>query len=69
VKISRPPHRWDVSPSRAIAIQKSLAGRIRRVKPPGLLRRIAGIDVAFTRDGRTCIAAAVVWDSEQRQAV
>jgi deoxyribonuclease V len=58
-----------VSPSRAIEIQKSLAGRVLRVRPRGPLRRVAGIDVAFTRDGRTCIAAAVVWDVEQRQAV
>jgi deoxyribonuclease V len=58
-----------VSPSRAIEIQKSLAGRVRCVSPPGPLRRIAGIDVAFTRDGRTCIAAAVVWDVVQRRAV
>jgi deoxyribonuclease V len=69
MKIPRPPHRWNVSPSRAIEIQESLAGRISRAKSPGPLRRIAGIDVAFTRDGRTCIAAAVVWDSEQRQAI
>lgn len=69
MRIPRPPHRWDVSPSRAIEIQNSLAGRVRRVRPTGPLRRIAGIDVAFTRDGRTCIAAAVVWDSEQGQIV
>jgi deoxyribonuclease V len=69
MKIPRPPHRWDVSPPRAIEIQRSLAGRIRRVKPTEPLRRIAGIDVAFTRDGRTCLAAAVVWDAGKRQVV
>lgn len=69
MRIPRPPHRWDVSPSRAIEIQKSLARQVRRARPPGALRRIAGVDVAFTRDGRRCIAAAVVWDSERRHVV
>jgi deoxyribonuclease V len=69
MRIPRPPHRWDVSPSRAIEIQRSLAGRIRRTKPAGPLRCVAGIDVAFTRDGRACLAAAVLWDAEAQATI
>ena len=45
-----------------MTIQRELAARIRSTKPRGKLRRVAGIDVAFSMDGLSCIAAAVVWD-------
>jgi deoxyribonuclease V len=69
MRIPRPPHRWDVSPSRAIQIQQTLAGRIRSTRPRGALRHVAGIDVAFSPDGRSCIAAAVIWDSREGRGV
>ena len=69
MKIPAPPHRWDVTPRRAIEIQKSLASRVRSVAAAGPLRRVAGIDVAFSRDGSQCIAGAVVWDCVEGEVV
>jgi deoxyribonuclease V len=69
MKIPCAPHRWDVSPERAIAIQKTLAGRVRRTRPRREPRLVAGIDVAFTRDGDSCIAAALVWDTRECKTV
>lgn len=62
MRIRRAPHRWDVSPARAMEIQRELAGRVRSERPAGELRFVAGVDVAFPRDGTSCIAGAVLWD-------
>ena len=69
MKIPAPPHGWSVTPFRAVAIQKELAARVRLRPLRGPLRRIAGIDAAFSRDGRFCIAAVVVWDRFGRRIV
>lgn len=61
--IPRAPHRWNVTPTQAVAIQRRLADRV-AVK--GLIpnaRWIGGADAAFTRDGAICVAAALVWDA------
>jgi deoxyribonuclease V len=62
MKIAEAPHGWSVSPGRAIEIQKELATRVRIRSTRGPLRRVAGLDAAFSRDGRFCIAGVVVWD-------
>ena len=62
MKIPPPPHRWTVSPKQAVSIQRRLAHRVRATAPARTLRRVAGVDAAFSPDGRFCIAAAVVWD-------
>lgn len=64
MRIPRPPHRWDVSPARAAAIQRHLRGRLDMNAPRGPLRYVAGVDAAFT-DGE-CVAGAVLWDRERR---
>ncbi len=70
MKIPAPPHRWDVTPRRAIQIQKDLASRVRITRAArGALRRVAGLDLALSRDGSQCIAGAVVWDCELGQVV
>jgi deoxyribonuclease V len=53
-----------VSPAQAIQIQKQLAGKVQRVAPQGRLRFIAGVDLAFTRDGRRSLAGVVLWDAQ-----
>ncbi len=69
------PHRWNVSPTRAIRIQRELAGRVVHRPLPSDPRWIAGADMAFTPDGRRCVAGVVLWDRwtarvvEQRIAV
>lgn len=69
MKIPPPPHRWSVTPARAIAIQRELAARVRLRPLRGPLRRIAGVDAAFSRDGEFCIAGVVVWDRFGRRVV
>jgi deoxyribonuclease V len=46
-----------------------LAVLVRPVPPSGPLRWIAGIDVAVCRDGDRCVAAAVLWDTQDRRVV
>jgi len=69
MKIPAAPHPWRVTPPRAVAIQRRLAGTVRSEPPSGPIRLVAGIDAAFSSDGRHCIAGAVVWDCGLRRAV
>ena len=53
-------HGWQISYKEAIELQKKLAGRVRFIplrKPPQL---VAGLDCAFSKDGKRIIAAVVV---------
>jgi deoxyribonuclease V len=69
MEIPRIPHSWAVTAKQAIAIQRRLASSVRPTRPRRRLRLIAGVDAAFSRDGKHCIAAAVVWDLEDRRVV
>lgn len=62
MKLPRARHRWNLSPRRAVALQRELAEGIREAPLPIAPRLIAGGDCAFVDDGRTIIAAWVVWD-------
>lgn len=63
-------HPWDVSPRRAAAIQRELAGRVEEQTPPGFDPQVvAGLDAAFPKGGRECVAAAVVWDVRGRRVL
>ena len=68
MNIPRPPHRWNVTPTQAIAIQKRLAPRVVQRGPIGRIRYVAGVDASFP-GGDTCLAAAVVWDVRQGEIV
>lgn len=69
MRIPRAPHSWNLTPAEAIRVQRRLAGRVRRTAPRRAIRTVAGVDCAFSRDGRRCLAAAVVWDLEERRVV
>ncbi|UCE86318.1 MAG: deoxyribonuclease V [Deltaproteobacteria bacterium] len=69
MKIPRAPHRWSLSPAQAMAVQRQLADAVRIAAPPGPLRRVAGLDAAFSRDAERCIAGVVVWDVRARAVV
>jgi deoxyribonuclease V len=56
------PHRWKVTPRQAVAWQRRLAPRVEISEFPSPFALVAGVDLAFTNDGRACIAGAVVWD-------
>jgi len=56
----RNPHEWNLSYTEARRLQTELAGRVELVplrQEPGL---IAGLDCAFSKDGKRTFAAAVV---------
>jgi len=53
-------HRWDVSYSQAVALQKSLAGSVIFRPFTGKLRLVCGLDCAFSEGGKKIIAVAVV---------
>ncbi len=65
----RPLHSWRVSPREAIALQRRLATRVIRRTDGPAPRLIAGLDAAFSRDGKWCFAAVVVWDFRRAQVV
>ncbi len=60
--VPRAPHRWSVTPRQAIAIQRRLAARVRQLPLVAAPRVVGGLDAAFSRDGRWCLAAVVAWD-------
>lgn len=57
-------HDWRVTPSEAVALQKRLAGEVRRcsIAPIECLCRVAGADVSYERATDRCHAAVVVYD-------
>ena len=69
VKLPRVPHSWRLTPKRAIALQRALAARVRLEPPKGPLRYLAGLDAAFTPDGKGCLAGVVLWDAERQTVV
>jgi deoxyribonuclease V len=69
MKLPPPLHRWSMSPRQAISLQKRLAGQIRIEPLREAPRLVAGADVAFSADGRRCLAGVVVWDVPTSQVV
>jgi deoxyribonuclease V len=69
LKIRRTLHRWNVTPKRAVTIQRELAGRIIRRGRIRNIRLVAGVDLAFSRTGDEGIAGVVVWDLRERAVV
>jgi len=69
MKLPPLPHSWSLTPRAAIALQRRLARRVRVVRPPGDLRRVAGLDAAFSPDGAYCLAAVVVWDRDEQMVL
>lgn len=53
-------HKWNLSYSRAVELQKSLAGKISFAALGRRPRLVGGLDCAFTRDGSKIVACAVV---------
>jgi deoxyribonuclease V len=64
MEIPASPHLWNVSPRRAAEIQRRLAAQVVQKAPRRPPRLVAGVDAAFSRDGRFCIAGVVVWDRQ-----
>jgi deoxyribonuclease V len=64
MRIPRVPHRWQLSPRQAVAVQRLLAAGVRFDKPAHPLRFVAGLDAALSPDSAHCLAGVVLWDSE-----
>ena len=69
MKIPRAPHGWNLSPTRAVAVQRRLAARVRTRAPQRPVRTVAGVDCAFTADASRCLAAVVLWDLEAQRVL
>jgi deoxyribonuclease V len=67
--VPRAPHRWAVVPKQASAIQRRLAPLVQQVPLGGGPRFVAGLDAAFSRDDRRCLAAVVVWDMREQVVI
>ena len=66
MKIPRACHRWSVSYAQALEIQKKLALSVKQVRPAKSFRFIAGVDAAYSADGKYCIAGVVLWDMRDK---
>jgi len=53
-------HKWDLSYSQARQVQVELAGRVRFTPLKRRVRLVAGLDCAFSKDGKRILAAVVV---------
>lgn len=69
MKLPRVPHSWSLSPKQAVALQTRLASQVSRQAAATSYRLIAGLDAAFSVDGRYCLAAVVLWDLRDREMV
>jgi deoxyribonuclease V len=68
--VSQPfSHPWDVTPAQARAIQLEGRGRVIAEDRLGDVRRVAGIDVGFERDGVISRAAVAVLDFPELRLV
>jgi deoxyribonuclease V len=55
-----PLHRWSLTTREAIELQSRLAGGVVREDRLGVVRLVAGVDVAYDRRGRSSVARAAV---------
>ena len=62
-------HRWDLTPTEAIALQRQLAGQVRQVPLAGEVRTVAGVDCAFGNGGNRIVAAAVLMDARSLDVI
>ena len=53
-------HDWNLSYSQAVTLQKKLASQVQYKKIKTKLKTIAGLDCAFSKDGKKIIAIVVV---------
>jgi deoxyribonuclease V len=53
-------HNWNLSVTEAIALQKRFAGRVRLTPVRKVPKLVAGLDCAFSKNGREIVAVAIV---------
>jgi len=62
-------HRWDLSAAEAIALQKEMAPRVCLRDTFQTIRKVAGVDVGFPRQGRETRAAVCVFDIDTLECI
>ncbi len=62
-------HSWSLSPREAVDFQKRQASRVRQEPPSSTIRLVAGADCSYSKDGKDCTAAIVLWDLEREAVV
>lgn len=60
MRLPKPLHSWDLTPTEAIAVQRELAARVERADRLGAVRYVAGIDISTSRFTNVGRAAVVV---------
>jgi len=60
-------HPWNISPARAIALQRDLAGMVRTEPLAGPVETVAGTDCAFLDGGKRILAVAVLCGAKSMQ--
>lgn len=69
MNIPRSPHNWKVTPGQAVEIQKKLSLQVCQKRPLPEIRIVAGIDAAYSADGKRCIAGVILWDRQEREVI
>jgi deoxyribonuclease V len=69
MKLPPPLHRWSMTPRQAIRLQQRLADRVRIEPLRQSVHLVAGADVAFSPDGKRCLAGVVVYDLQKQEVV
>ncbi|MCZ6683011.1 MAG: deoxyribonuclease V [Planctomycetota bacterium] len=62
MNLPRARHRWNISPKKAVLLQRRLASEVMDTPLESPPRRVAAGDVSVTADGSELIAGWVVWD-------
>lgn len=69
MQVRRIAHRWRLTPRQAVALQRRLAERVSESPLERPVRLVAGLDAAYCRGERICVAAAVLWDMATQQVI
>lgn len=62
-------HSWDLSEEEAFVLQRELALKVVRKDKIGEIKLVAGVDVAYQKDGDRLVAAVVILDAETLEIV
>lgn len=66
MKLPPPPHRWRLTPRKAVEVQRRLASDV-VLRPLDEVRFVLGLDCAFS--GESVLAVGVVWDVVEARVV
>ncbi len=62
-------HRWNISPRRAIELQRKLSALVREEPLVGKVRTVAGVDCAFIEGDAKIVAGAVLCDADSMEVL